>query len=72
MRYNFNCLIFELQLTRLSREQLFRRCKRLVREQTYKEIIQRDEANAVRFLQNELSDTFDHNDSEEIKAVSFT
>lgn len=53
----------------MSSEQLLRKCKRLIREQTYREIIQKNETSAVYFLQNQLSETFDHSDPEEIKAV---
>jgi hypothetical protein len=41
----------------------------MIREQTYREIIQKNDTFAVHFLQNQLSETFDHSDPEEIKAV---
>ncbi|RWS09436.1 muskelin-like protein [Dinothrombium tinctorium] len=56
-----------LKLTRLSKSELLRNCKKLIREQHFKEIIAENPLEAVQYLQSELSETFDHSDAEEQK-----
>ncbi|CAG2174665.1 unnamed protein product [Oppiella nova] len=57
-----------LELKRLSSEELLRKCRRLVREQSYREIIQRAPQRAIQYLQNQLSQTFDHSVPDESRA----
>ncbi|XP_054163494.1 muskelin-like isoform X2 [Oppia nitens] len=59
-----------LELKRLSTKELLRKCKRLVREQTFKELIQRNGSLAIKYLQNELSSIFNHSDPEEKRLKS--
>lgn len=58
-----------LQLTRLTKEQLLQKCKRMVREQKFKEQITDNPVNAVQYLQSDLFETFDHQNPEERKMV---
>ncbi|CAG2105822.1 unnamed protein product [Medioppia subpectinata] len=54
-----------LELKRLSGKELLRLCKRLVREQAFREMIDRNGSKAIQYLQNQLSQTFNHSDPEE-------
>uniref|UniRef100_T1J0F1 Muskelin N-terminal domain-containing protein n=1 Tax=Strigamia maritima TaxID=126957 RepID=T1J0F1_STRMM len=58
---------WSLQLCRPSREQLLRRCKRLIRKHQFQEIVSSDSIRALQYLQTELAATIDHSDPEEAK-----
>lgn len=56
---------WSLKLSRPSREHLLRRCRYLIRKQRFREMASRDPFEALRYLQNELSETVAHDDIEE-------
>jgi len=56
---------WSLKLSRPSREHLLRRCRYLIRKQRFCEMASRDPFEALRYLQNELSETVAHDDPDE-------
>lgn len=50
-------------------DDILRKCRKLIREQYFKEMISDDPLNAVRYLQMDLYQIYDHNDLEEAKQV---
>ncbi|XP_068714480.1 muskelin-like isoform X2 [Montipora foliosa] len=58
---------WSLKLSRPSPDYLLRRCRYLIRKQRFRELATRDPFEALRYLQNELSQTVAHDDPEESK-----
>lgn len=54
----------------MSRRDLLRHNRRLIREQCFREMIQTEPIGAVRYLQSELYSLFDHTNPEESNKVS--
>lgn len=67
LKYNIkiNIYFFSNQLSRITKYELLRKCKRLIREQAFRELINKSETQAVYYLQHDLSSVFDHNDGDE-------
>lgn len=59
--------VYGLELTKPSRENIFSYCKYLIRKQNYEEITHTNSINALKFLRNNLGETIDANDEEQVK-----
>jgi hypothetical protein len=57
---------FCLNLTKPSRDNIFSYCKYLIRKQNYEEITRTDSINALMFLRNNLAETIDQGDAEQV------
>lgn len=58
---------FCLELTKPSCENIFGYCKYLIRKQNYEEITRTDSYGALDFLRNNLAETIDQTDAEQVK-----
>ena len=56
---------WSLELVRPTSDQLLRKCKQIVRELEYRELVAKNELLAVSYLRTDLSETFDHNNENE-------
>lgn len=57
---------FCLELSKPSCENIFSYCKYLIRKQNYEEITRTDSFNALVFLRNNLAETIDQSDTEQV------
>lgn len=60
---------WQLQLCRPSREQILKRCKRLIRKYKFEELATKDGIEALEYLQTEVSEIIDHADEDQAKEV---
>jgi hypothetical protein len=60
------CSEFSLELSKPSRENIFRYVKYLTRKQNYEEITRTDSINALMFLRKNLAETIDRGDVEQV------
>lgn len=57
------------QLRRVTREEIDRRSRKLLRQLNFEEKISQDPVDAVRYLQSKVSETFDHGNPDEANEV---